>query len=919
MPKRRTRRWLTVLVAVTLLFLTIGIILSRVVASNGAKRYLTARLEQAFGRPVDVSSFGIRWFPTPGIAAQRVTIGEDPRFGQEYFLRADSIVASPRWRSLFLGKLQLGTLEFSQPSLNLVRDADGRWNVESWLPSPAAKQSATGVAVQKSPRVGAQLSRIEIDGGRINFSRGVDRRPFALTDLQGSIEQESPGRWRISLEAHPLRATVHLQDSGTLRVAGVIAGTSARLHPANLAFTWSDASLADALRLALGKDPGVRGEFGLQISAHTEEEPPGSAPGPAQWNVSFNARVANLHRWDMAARQDNPAVSVHAEAGWRADVPQITLRKVSVEGPHSSVAGTGTVSWANGIDPELQVTSPGIAFDDLFAWYRSFQPGLADGLAADGFLSGNTELSGWPIRVRAGKAQSDGATIKLNGAKVAKSSLIQARFAPGEIEILPMAWTLADSTAASEPATAKLEVDRASAETVGFHAKLSRGVATLKKPAPVNWNYDLELKGEFAHFENLLNAARLLGRPLNAGWEAEGGLSADLRWQGTLHEKFARATGEVIPHGMLVKLPLLNQPVEIGSARIELKPGEQRVTITNAAALGAHWQGTIWRGDTSLPPSKLSAANGSVSENVIAAAIAAGGAIPEWEFDLSADSLDAAELDRWMGPRARPNWLARLFNSEKDASSEIRGPGPLSQLHARGILRADTFALAPLEVKKVRAQVELLGRNVNLSEFDAQIDGGFISGGLLANLEADPTYWLHAAVKDVNVANLAMSNADLRDRVTGQLSGEVRLSLHGVGREKLLDSLKGEGRISATQVGIRGLNLSGNSEGAAPPDSPGQFALVNGEMLLDARKIRFRRIELIDRDATFEGTGTSDFSRTVQFELWPRVQPLVGTKRGGLIPAHRVIRVSGLLEAPHVSLEPLPAGGAQTEPASVRH
>ena len=77
-------------------------VLSRVVASNSARRYLTARLEQAFGRPVDVSKFSIRWIPTPGIVAERVTIGEDPRFGQEYFLRADSIVASPRWRSLFM-------------------------------------------------------------------------------------------------------------------------------------------------------------------------------------------------------------------------------------------------------------------------------------------------------------------------------------------------------------------------------------------------------------------------------------------------------------------------------------------------------------------------------------------------------------------------------------------------------------------------------------------------------------------------------------------------------------------------------------------------------------------------------------------------------------------------------------------------
>ncbi len=150
MSRRRSRKFLTVLLALAIFGVALAVIVSRVAASQSARRYLTARLEQAFGRPVEVSNFSIRWFPTPGIVAERVTIGDDPRFGHEYFLRADSIVASPRWRSLFLAKLELGTLELSHPSLNLVRNDDGRWNVESWLPSPANLRSAQNISGQKS-------------------------------------------------------------------------------------------------------------------------------------------------------------------------------------------------------------------------------------------------------------------------------------------------------------------------------------------------------------------------------------------------------------------------------------------------------------------------------------------------------------------------------------------------------------------------------------------------------------------------------------------------------------------------------------------------------------------------------------------------------------------------------------------------
>ncbi|HEY4838787.1 MAG TPA: AsmA family protein, partial [Candidatus Acidoferrales bacterium] len=834
MSKRRSRKWFIILLAMALFCVAFGVALSRAVASNRSKQYLTARLEQAFGRSVEVSNFGVRWIPTPAIVANRVTISEDPRFGHEYFLRAENIAASPRWLSLFSGKLEVGTIDLSHPSLNLVRDDDGRWNVESWLPSPANSKSALTSSAARSPRPAAQLSRIEIDGGRINFSRGADRRPFALEELTGSIEHESAGRWRIALAAHPSRAAVHLQDSGTLSVAGVIAGTSARLHPASIELTWSEASLADTLRLAMGNDPGVRGEFALQVKAQTESETgpqnSGATPAPARWNISFSAQVSGLHRWDMAARSDNPSANIVAEAEWDAGSPQITLRNLSLSAPHSKIEATGAVGWAAGINPDVHVTSSGISFEDIFAWYRSFQPGVADGLTADGFLTADMQLTGSLLSVRSGKILSSGARISRSGLTLVNSGLIDARFDSDFVEMLPVIWTFAASSKPQPDAAASSVTIPASAGTIAFHAKLFSPLVEIGKPtqtmqrklpskniAPPAWNYDLALRGDFTRFEDFLNAARLIGRPLNAGWQVEGGLTANLEWLGKLHEHFAKPTGEVSPRGMTLKLPLINQSLEIENAKIELKPGEPHITIVKASALGAHWQGTIWRSDVPTVQNK----NASTTE------LAQPSAAPEWEFDLATDHLDAAELDRWIGPRARPNWLARIFTPEASGNSTVPGPGPLSQLRAHGTLRAETFTLAPLEVQSLRAQIEMLGRNINFSEFDAKLNGGTISGGLAASLEADPIYHLHAAMKDVNVAELARTNPDLRDRLTGQLSGEVKLSFHGIGREQLLDTLRGEGHLSATQFAIRGVDLSAPSANDAEHSaSDERFSLV---------------------------------------------------------------------------------------------
>src|SRR5882762_10626312 len=81
--------------------------------------------------------------------------------------------------------------------------------------------------------------------GRINFKTGDDKLPFAFTNVSGSVEQISLGRWQLQLEAQPWRSGVSLQSAGTIRVLGDVAGTSTRLQPAQITLHWSDASLAD--------------------------------------------------------------------------------------------------------------------------------------------------------------------------------------------------------------------------------------------------------------------------------------------------------------------------------------------------------------------------------------------------------------------------------------------------------------------------------------------------------------------------------------------------------------------------------------------------------------------------------------------------------------------------------------------------
>jgi hypothetical protein len=203
----RTVRWLLVLFA-AVWGLQAG--LDWAVHRPNASQRLTARLAAAFGRPVEVAQYDVTLWSGPRLLAQSVVVAEDPRFGREYFLRADSLAMRVRWLPLLRGRIALDTLSFDHPSLNLAVNPNGRVNLADWLP----RYDGATAAYRGAPA----FSRVNLSAGRINFKSGDLKLPFALTAVNGLIEQQAGERWRISLDAQPMRAAVLLQRVGTLHL-----------------------------------------------------------------------------------------------------------------------------------------------------------------------------------------------------------------------------------------------------------------------------------------------------------------------------------------------------------------------------------------------------------------------------------------------------------------------------------------------------------------------------------------------------------------------------------------------------------------------------------------------------------------------------------------------------------------------------
>src|ERR1700719_1006275 len=164
------RRWLRVILICGVLLIAASFGFSRALRGAAARRYLIAHLAASFGRPVEVSWFDFSLLDGGRIEAHFVSVADDPEFGNEYFLRSDTLTAGVRWAALLAGRFEFGSVSLSRPSLNLVRDAEGYWNIERWLP-PAPQAGAhpgfVGPFAPSQDVRAARPYRIDVDGGRI--------------------------------------------------------------------------------------------------------------------------------------------------------------------------------------------------------------------------------------------------------------------------------------------------------------------------------------------------------------------------------------------------------------------------------------------------------------------------------------------------------------------------------------------------------------------------------------------------------------------------------------------------------------------------------------------------------------------------------------------------------------------------------
>jgi uncharacterized protein involved in outer membrane biogenesis len=869
--------WVTAILVAAQIAASISVRIPRV------RNYFTARLEDAFGRAVQVKHFNVEILPTPRIYATGVTVGEDPAFGYEYFLHAEQLTAGLRWSGFLRGRFEFGTLSLGQPSLTLVRNNEGRWNLEDWL--PPAKRTGTPTAPaygpNRAPTIANRLEKIEIDDGRINFKSTDIKRPFALISVSGSVEQVSPGRWKLALEAQPWRSGVTLQSAGTIQVRGDIAGTSARLQPASLAVRWNKVSLADLFRLLHGKDYGVRGTFELQATAKSGATPDASDTANTdsfndsfvggEWSYSLQASAAQIHRWDLTERSDNPALTAKVQGRCNVAQKRLAADSLSIETSLSNLHGTAEFLSAANPFVQIKFESAGVQATDILSWYRAFHSDVAETISADQFFTGSLQLQAWPFELQEINVSSSGGAVNTRGSEDAlrigplHAALNGNRLVMGPIHVA----LVSSSPAAPRISVGRLTKLRAPGEASG------EGNLTLVHDFASRFG-GLGVQGHVDNAEKFLKIAAAFGYTLNHGWDLTGPARVDLRRQWSSVSSGTWSGAAEVVDAQLAAAGL-NQPLQLQRARLEWKNGIRAAQIGQADGFGATWSGNITEINSPDPDRQGT-----------------------WNVQLHADHLDATELDRWVGPRARPSWVQRLLPSLFSGKAQTVPPSELvRRLNVLGNVQVDEFTIEKLKLQQLHLQGSLHDLQLNVTDGRAQWAGGAVRATMVAKFLPRPAYDVHAQLDGVNLTELPI-DVSVADRLAGLASGSVHFKTTGVGREELLQKLTGVGKVRLDNLEFRGWDVNASvADGEAHPgvsnwpSGVGTFTVRDRNVFLeDVRLDGGTQFTLID--------GTVSFGREADLA----VETSAGRRavRNANGPG-QVLKIVGPLDGPRITRE----------------
>jgi hypothetical protein len=814
MAGRTPRRvmWATLLVVVLGLLL-----LPPFVNVNRYRKRVTDDLSRALGRSVTVSNIELKLLPRPGLALSNFVVAEDPGYGAEPMLRAATVTAYIRLTSLWRGRLEIGTLDLDNPSLNLVRRSDGHWNLEELV--ERTSQGASAPTTKPRPEARPRFPYVEASAGRINFKLGQVKKAFAFTDADFGLWLESESQWGIRLEARPMRTDVGISDTGTLKLDGRFQrGSALRNTPIDFKLTLKEGPLGQITTLIYGHDRGWRGAVSSNATL---------TGTPAALGVTLDAQVDDFRRYDIALGE---ALRLRLHCTGTYSSPDDTLRDVQCESPVGPgvLRVRGSAQGWLGEAYDLGISAEQVSAERLVALARHAKKDLPSDLTATGDMEA----------VFAVRKLSGGMPVWSGGGRCEQLALhaqvLRRDLEIGEVQFVVPSAAVAKTKRLARTVGSKMQ----SAATGGLRLVVKPFPLSLGAASPATASaafdpqrYSINLSGE-AELARLLSVGKALGvgtPGVGLGGAAQIDLEVAGTWVGFVPPV---PSGKVQLRDVTAELQGVSEPLQIASATATL--ANQAVNVTSFDATFA--QGPEISGSASFPVHCTAPETCTV------------------RFDVRSNEASVARLNRLLNPSFRSQPWYRLLAPWQ------RGQDALVKLRASGRFSVARFELGTAVANNLSGTLELEAGKLRVSDLRADFLGGHHAGTWTGDFTVSPPRFSGSGnVTRLSMAQLALLMHD--NWATGTIDAKYSLAMAGLNPAALRASATGSADFTWSGGSLRHVTLDSRGTPVSFSDFAGIVSLENGVLNLTDCKL-----QSAGGNYTVKGTASFDRSLDIRFE-----------------------------------------------------
>ncbi len=841
----RRKRVRLVLALIAIVVLLAVLIVPPLVSIGRYKSRVTQLISASLGRPVRLSSVELRLLPRPGFVITDLTVEEDPRFGAEPMLHANTVVAAIRLLSLWRGRFEVSRLSVDEASVNLVRDSVGRWNLDPFFRAATARNA--GAAQGIAP----PLPYLEATNSRINIKRGIEKLPYSLVDSDIAFWQENAGDWRVRLRGQPARTDVSLDlaDTGIVRLEARLGhAPDFERMPIHLELDWREAQLGQLSRLIVGSDPGWRGDLtgemqldgtaeSAQVKARLQATGVHRAEFAPAEALDFDANCNFIYRYLGGGVEklscDSPLGDGHITLA--GDLPANAPPRLSVEVQHVPVSpGLGVLrTLRSGFSSDLEANG-------TISGKITYDAAMANGLAAQAVPSG-----GHASTRRPGK----GLTAAPSGPFTGSFSVEDLRLNGGGLSqpiLIPKTTVQPANSAPGSPQTltANLSVP------VGGSTPLSVAVqfAMTGFQVTVHGPASLPRIRELARVVGIGDISALDGV---AGEPATLDLSAEGPWISK------PKSPETVPAGIAGSL---DNAFVLKDADSDQLAGT--LTLHNAnwksGALANHIeiaQAVLYLGGGAIVWDPIEFSDGPVkgtaSFQLPLDCEAGQECLPQ--LDLHFEELDAAALQAaLLGAQRKSTVLSELID-RFSASSAPAWP------RINGKVEADSLKLGPVTLENTEISLRVLPTGAEFTSIEGKLLGGKVRGTGKLTQGDKPAYGFQAELENLN--GQAVCEILTLRCVAGSMDGKGKVELAGFTDGELAASAKGKLHIEWHRGGIE-------ENSSDPSEIP--KALAHFDRWVADATIADNAIELAPSQVQ-QGARKSSVSLTVTFANPPVV------------------------------------------------